>query len=110
MANLHAIRKEKILLDLDKERELKFTLSAFADMEDRYGNVEKAMEAIKTEGMRGIRFLLYLGLRHEDKELTEQSVGELIDIRDIGLLTDAIGKCFGSEDIKDGAIVAANPN
>lgn len=111
MANLHAIRREKVVLELDKERELKFTLSAFADMEERYGSIDKAMEAVKNDGMRGMRFLLYVGLRHEDRTLTEESVGDLIDVRDMGIISEAISKCFGNEQAPElGVEGGDNPN
>lgn len=111
MANLQAVRREKVILNLDKERELKFTLSSFADMEERYGSIDKAMEAVKNDGMRGMRFLLYVGLRHEDRTLTEESVGDLIDVRDMSIISEAISKCFGNEQAPNTGVEGGdNPN
>lgn len=111
MSNLRSIRKERVIIELDRERELKFTLSAFADMEERYGSIDKAMEAVRKDGMRGMRFLLYLGLRHEDRSLTEESAGDLIDIRDMEMISEAIQKCFGGMAPKEGLVsAAASPN
>ena len=110
MANVQAIRKEKVILNLDREREMKFTLSAFADMEARYGSVDKAMDAIRQDGMKGMRVLLYLGLRHEDRNLTEEAAGDLIDIRDMNMISEAIGKCFGNEGTPNTGVSATNPN
>ena len=50
-----------------------------------------------------IRYMFYLGLKHEDKELTEEKTGEILDIlfEEHGieyvaeLLGDAISKAFG---------------
>lgn len=81
--------KSGVKLKLDKERLLRYDLNALIELEDKYGSVTKAFEILenigkksKKEGANGlkeIRYLLFLGLKHEDEELTENQVGKLFD-------------------------------
>lgn len=63
------------------ERELKYTLNAMAEMEDRYGSVEAAFNALEAGSIKAVRFMLWAGLAHADESLTELKVGSLIDIK-----------------------------
>ena len=85
MANIEKLRHPKItiVLDDDKERVMKYTLNSFAEMEERYGSVDAAMEAMDGQSIKAVRFMLWAGLVHEDPELTEQYVGANINILDL---------------------------
>lgn len=63
------------------ERNVRFTLNALAEMEDRYGSVDKAFEALDAGSIKAVRFVLWAGLMHTDEGLTEQQVGNLIDTK-----------------------------
>lgn len=83
MANLKNARAKvtHITLGDGVERELKYTLNAMAEMEDRFGSVEAAFNAVEKGSMKAIRFMLWVGLIHTEEGLTEQQVGNLIDVQ-----------------------------
>lgn len=84
MANLSEVKPKvtHITLRDGVERELIFTLNAMAEMEDRYGSVDAAFQALENNSIKAMRFILWAGLLHnEDECLTEQQVGNLIDIQ-----------------------------
>lgn len=62
------------------ERELRFTLNALAELEERYGSVEAAFTAMDNGSIKAIRLTIWAGLLHTDEGLTEQQVGNLIDV------------------------------
>lgn len=79
------IKQKGITINLDKERHLVFDLNAFCELEDKFGTINKAFDALQEEGsMKPIRYLLYVGLLHEDETLTEKMVGSLITLQNIG--------------------------
>lgn len=74
MANLKNVRPLKIMMELgDKQREIKFDLNAFAELEKRFGTVEKAMEKMQSGGMSAIKTVLWVGLIHEEAVLDEDT-------------------------------------
>lgn len=83
MSNLKDVKPKKAMITLGDgvERELKYTLNAMAEMEDRYGSVEEAFKALEGNSLKAVRFFLWAGLM--DDGLTEQQVGSLIDINNI---------------------------
>lgn len=95
MSNVNKVKKPAVSIELDKERHLKYTLNAFAEMEDRYGSVDAALEVVKNNNMRAIIFIIWCGLIHEDETLTEKQVGNMVEIDQlqdiVGKLNDAIG-------------------
>lgn len=69
-----------ILMD-GKERHLRFTLNALAELEDKYGSVEAAFNKVEKENsVSALRYVLWAGLMWEDDTLTERQVGDLIDL------------------------------
>jgi hypothetical protein len=93
MANLHDVRGKKITIKLNDgvERELKFTLNAMAELEEAYGSVEKAFEALeKSNSIKALRKVLWAGLLHEENPMTEMQVGNLVDITYMQELVDSM--------------------
>lgn len=92
----------KIILSDGVEREIKFTLNALAELEERFGSVDSAFESMDKGSIKTIRFILWAGLNHGDCELTERQVGDLIDMRTLqGLMQDmssALESQMGPED------------
>lgn len=93
MSNLKDARPQitHITLSDGVEREIKFTLNAMADMEERYGSVEKAFEALEANSMKAARFVLWCGLNHGENTLSEKQVGDLIDIRCMKDIVEKLG-------------------
>lgn len=88
MSNLKDVRPkvQTITLRDGVERELRFTLNAMAELEDKYGSVDKAFEQLENNSFKAVRFILWAGLIDNDPTLTEQKVGSLIDMNDLGEL------------------------
>jgi hypothetical protein len=94
----------KIILDDGKERTLRFTFGAFKLLSQTYGSVTKALKgfadqsALMEMGSDTIDLIInitHAGLRHEDRSLTADQVGDLITTENLALLIKAIGKALG---------------
>lgn len=84
MSNLREVkpRVKTITLNDGVERELRFTLNAMAEMEDKYGSVDAAFKKLDEGSIKAARLILWAGLLHyEDESLTEKQVGNLIDLQ-----------------------------
>ena len=110
MANINKIRREPVTIDIGdgKDRTLRYTLNAFALLEERYGSIDGAMDALDKGSISAIRLALWAGLIHEDKTLTEEYVGDNIDLFDLEGIAEKMNKAMMG-DLPDKAEVI-NPN
>lgn len=99
--NAHLVRESedssvKITLSDGVEREIKFTLNAMAELEERYGSVEDAFKVLEEKNsMKALRCILWAGLMHDKANpLTETQVGDLIDLKYMKELMDSLGQAF----------------
>lgn len=95
-----------IEVELDKKRTIRYTLNSLIDLEERFGSITEVYEVLgENISMKDLRFLLYVGLKHEDKELTEEEVGELITFQDIlnyvNLIVEGLSVSFPEVDQED---------
>ena len=99
MANVKDVKSKavKITLTDGVERTIKFTLNAMAELEDRYGSVEEAFKQLDNNSIKAVRCILWAGLIHEDPDLTEQQVGNLIDIQYMQELMASLGEAFDAD-------------
>lgn len=99
MANVKDVKSKavKITLTDGVERTIKFTLNALAELEDRYGSVDEAFKQLDNNSIKAVRCILWAGLIHEDPELTEQQVGNLIDIQYMQELMASLGEAFDAD-------------
>ena len=99
MANVKDVKPKavKITLTDGVERTIKFTLNAMAELEDRYGSVEEAFKQLDNNSIKAVRCILWAGLIHEDPDLTEQQVGNLIDIQYMQELMASLNDAFDSD-------------
>lgn len=106
MANLKEVRPDAIKITLTDgvERTLKFTLNAMAELEDKYGSVDKAFEALDNGSIKAVRCVLWAGLIHAEPNLTEQEVGNLIDIQYMQTLMESLGSAFEADLPSDKAV------
>ena len=104
MANLNEARAKVTHIKLTDgvEREIRYTLNAMAEMEDRYGSVEAAFKALEANSMKAVRFFLWVGLMHNEEGLTEQQVGALIDIQCMEEISAAMESAFNNDMPKQG--------
>ncbi len=100
MSRLAEVRSKgvKITLMDGVERSIKFTLNALAELEDKFGSVQAAFDKLEKENsIKALRAILWSGLIHEDPNLTEQEVGNLIDINYMQELMGNIGEAFDED-------------
>ena len=95
------------------ERELLYTLNALAEMEDRYGSVEETFKALEKNSIKAIRLVIWAGLLHNESEhLTEQQVGNLIDVQClndiVSTVTGALNDSLPEEENEAGIVVLPN--
>ena len=109
MANIENVRKAPVVIDIGDgiERRLRYTLNAFALIEEKYGTIDKAMEALEAGSIAAIRFALWAGLVHEDENLTEHYVGNQIDLSDLEVLAEKMNEAMMGDLPQDKVV---NPN
>lgn len=109
MANIKKLRREPIVIDIGDgvERTLRYTLNSFALIEEKYGTIDKAMEALNSGSIAAIRFVLWAGLVHEDENLSEHYVGNQIDLSDLEDLAEKMNKAMMGDLPQD---EVGNPN
>lgn len=108
MSNLREAKPKvkTITLSDGVEREIRFTLNAMAELEDRYGSVQAAFEALDNNSIKAVRCVLWAGLMHSDENLTEQQVGNLIDMAYIQQLMMTMSEALE----EDSADTSNDPN
>lgn len=102
MSNLTGARPrvKTITLNDGVEREIKFTLNAMAELEDRYGSVEAAFAALDQNSIKAVRCVLWAAMLDSDETLTEQQVGKLIDISNMRDIMEQLSEAL-SEDMPE---------
>lgn len=100
MSNVNQVKRKaiKVVLSDGKEREIKFTLNAMAELEDKYGSVEEAFKQLESGSIKAIRFMLWATIVSEDdEELTEKQIGTLIDMQSIGEIMEAMNSASNQD-------------
>lgn len=76
--NIQDIRPDDVVINLGgRNRTVQFDLNAFAELEKKFGSVEKAMNELVKGRMTDIRFILWAGLIH-DEAVIDETTGEPI--------------------------------
>ncbi|GMA52069.1 hypothetical protein GCM10025857_34260 [Alicyclobacillus contaminans] len=88
------VRVKVVPVTLDKERTLKYDLNAFAEIEDRFGTLQKAFEELEKRKLKAVRAILWAGLLHEDPKLTEQQVGAMLSFADLASILPDVMKAI----------------
>lgn len=100
MSNVRDVkpRIKTITLKDGVEREICFTLNAMAEMEDKYGSVDAAFKKLDEGSIKAARFIMWAGFLHlEDASLTEQRVGNLIDLDLMNDIMKSLGEALGED-------------
>ena len=93
--------KQGITINLDKPRTLRYGMNALAKIEAITGKSVLSLEMDKL-GVRDLLAIAYGGLYHEDKSLTIEKVGNLIDehsniVEIAEKLGKALSRAFGED-------------
>lgn len=99
MSTLNDIREKKTPLQVGENAyNLFYDLNAFAELEEIYGSVEKAMSILAGGSVKAIINILWAGLIHENETLTQKEVGKMFDLSqmpEIGsLINEAINRAI----------------
>jgi len=76
----------------DKEYELKFDMNTFCELEEVYGDINKAFDDLQNKKIRAIRALIYSAIKAEDESVTLKDVGRMLTLSDMERLGTAINE------------------
>lgn len=112
---LQDVKDTGITIELDKPRTLKFDLNAFSELEDKFGNIDKAFAALQKGSIKAARTLLWAGLVHEDEALTERQVGAMVTMENMSGIMETISVALGvavpqGDDMPQEALENADPH
>jgi hypothetical protein len=82
-----------IKVELDKERTLRYTMNALAEIEDCLGVPLSEMKDVKMT-MKNVRVILWAGLIHEDENLTQEQVGNMVDLGNMEAVQEKVAQAF----------------
>jgi hypothetical protein len=86
--------KKSVTIELDKPRNLRFGINALIRVEELTGKPITKLD-LENISMKDLRTIVYAGLCHEDKDLTPEKVGELMDdYSDITKIAEKLGEAF----------------
>lgn len=86
--------KKGIVVNLDKPRLLRYGMNALALIEDLTGRPISQMD-MNNIGIRDLRIIIYAGLSHEDKGITIEQVGDIIDeYSSMSDIAEKVGEAF----------------
>ncbi len=104
MSTLQDVKPKKVEITFrdGSVHEVQFTLNALALLEEKYGDVDTAFEKLDKGSFVAIRYMLWAALQHEDNPLTENEVGNMIDVNSLseisGLLNTAAESSMPTEE------------
>lgn len=78
----------------DKEYELKFNMNTFCELEEVYGDLNKAFDDLQNMKVKAIRALIFAAVKVEDETVTLKDVGEKLGINDLERLGIAINEAL----------------
>ena len=86
--------KKGVTIILDRPRTLRYGLNALAKVEDIMGKNIMGLD-LNNVSIKDLLAIIYAGLYHEDKELTVEKVGDLIDeYSNITEVAEKLGEAF----------------
>lgn len=77
-----------------KEYELKFDMNTFCELEEVYGDINKAFEDLQNRKIKAIRALIYSSIKAEDESVTLKEVGRMLTLNDMERLGTAINEAL----------------
>lgn len=80
----------------DKEYELKFNMNTFCELEEAYGDLNKAFDDLQNMKVKAIRALIFAAVKVEDETATLKDVGEKLGINDLERLGIAINEALST--------------
>lgn len=81
MAKVSAVKRNVEIATIElggRVRELRFDMNAFAELENRFGTIDAAMDALSSGQMGQVKIVLWAGLIHDEVEAFDEVTGEPI--------------------------------
>lgn len=78
----------------DKAYELKFNMNTFCELEEIYGDLNKAFDDLQAMKIKAIRALIFAAVKVDDDTATLKSVGDQLEIGDLERLGTAINEAL----------------
>lgn len=80
----------------NKEYELKLNMNTFCELEEIYGDINKAFDDLQNMKIKAIRALIYAAIKTQEEDITLKEVGEKLGSKDLERLSAAINKALDS--------------
>lgn len=97
-----SLKLKLIPIELDKPRHLKYDMNAFAYLEEQFGGIQEALEALQGGKVKAVLEVLKAGLIHEDENITVKQIGGAIGLSQLEAIAikinDALGLSFPEVD------------
>lgn len=71
-----------------------YDLNAFAELEDTFGSVEKALGAMEQGSFKAVRTFVWAGLLRDNISITEREVGAMINMDNLEHVAEQIGNAI----------------
>lgn len=102
--------KQSITIELDRPRNLRYGMNALVKIEEMIGRPISKLD-LENISIKDLRTIIYAGLFHEDKNLSPEKIGELIDeFSDINTVAEKLGEAmteaFGTKNVERAAAKA----
>lgn len=78
----------------ETEYELKFNLNTFCELEEIYGDLNKAFDDLQRMKIKAVRALVYSAVKVEDESVTLKNVGSLLGLDDLERLGTVINEAL----------------
>lgn len=89
--------KKVVPITLDKERHLAYPVMSLIRLKKEYGiQLSDLQDEEKAQDLETILAVIWAGLIHEDKDLTLEDVGYMIDVTDLPAISEKLTEIFKS--------------
>ncbi|MCM3639696.1 hypothetical protein M4D68_00865 [Priestia aryabhattai] len=89
-------------ITLDKERKMAFPLMSLVRLKKEFGiELKDLQDKEKSQDVETILAIIWAGLIHEDRELTYEDVGYMVDVSQLSEVSEKLTEVFGSVNAKN---------
>lgn len=86
---------KSVAIMLDKERNLRFPIMSLIQLKKVHGiELKDLSDEKKAQDMETILAIIWAGLIHEDKELSFDELGYMIDVADLPAISEKLSEVF----------------
>lgn len=78
----------------EKEYELKLNMNTFCELEEVYGDLNKAFDDLQNMKLKAVRALIYSAVKVENESVTLKTIGEQLGLSDLENLGTAINEAL----------------